>query len=138
MRISDWSSDVCSSDLHRHDALRPLAGGDVGTERQLRHGGAGFCREAEPQGRAGMPVPDLDRIDAVPVRALARLQQEIDRRRARPAGGVGLRITEGLGEIPTFGMRLQAERGDDLVCGHAYRSEEHTSELQSLMRISNA
>src|SRR3546814_18558334 len=77
-----------------------------------------------------MPVPDLDRIDAVPVRALARLQQEIDRRRARPAGGVGLRITEGLGEIPTFGMRLQAERGDDLVCGHAYI----TSSLRMISR----
>src|SRR3546814_19375239 len=94
MRISDWSSDVCSSDLHRHDALRPLAGGDVGTERQLRHGGAGFCREAEPQGRAGMPVPDLDRLDAVPVRALARLEQE-DRKSVVEGKRVSVRVELG-------------------------------------------
>src|SRR3546814_8972945 len=36
MRISDWSSDVCSSDL-RDDvgAARPIALGDAGIERRL-------------------------------------------------------------------------------------------------------
>src|SRR3546814_2185421 len=32
MRISDWSSDVCSSDLHRGDALVGVAG-DVAARR---------------------------------------------------------------------------------------------------------
>src|SRR3546814_2432972 len=35
--------------------------------------------------------------------------------------------------------RSRADAGDGtLGCGHAFRSEEHTSELQSLMRISYA
>src|SRR3546814_5579803 len=34
MRISDWSSDVCSSDLHREvGVLRPAAGNDALSER---------------------------------------------------------------------------------------------------------
>src|SRR3546814_1581948 len=34
MRISDWSSDVCSSDLHSH--LRPAWGGGLGHDLLLR------------------------------------------------------------------------------------------------------
>src|SRR3546814_6271044 len=94
MRISDWSSDVCSSDLgaeHRgqyiveimRDAARELA--DRLHLRRLR---------------------DL----ALEARFLARiLEAEQHRRLAQPA------------------------HPDD-----AHRSEEHTSELQSLMRISYA
>src|SRR3546814_20210244 len=38
MRISDWSSDVCSSDLHEIDVLDIAAVGlDAGTFRQLDH-----------------------------------------------------------------------------------------------------
>src|SRR3546814_11395811 len=36
MRISDWSSDVCSSDL---EALRDAFGQDHGVDRPLGHGG---------------------------------------------------------------------------------------------------
>src|SRR3546814_11943667 len=43
MRISDWSSDVCSSDLAGGDLLRP-------DRRALRLDGAGAVR-ALPQGR---------------------------------------------------------------------------------------
>src|SRR3546814_17317078 len=42
MRISDWSSDVCSSDLCRHHGLPgdrlPAGGGAAGRERLARHG----------------------------------------------------------------------------------------------------
>src|SRR3546814_7595280 len=92
MRISDWSSDVCSSDLPQDD--RHQAGG-----RQ----------------RPG----DADQEALV----------EQDRRRA---GATGQRRSTGLEALLP------------LSCGHAAteqigrRSEEHTSELQSLMRISYA
>src|SRR3546814_6456477 len=35
MRISDWSSDVCSSDLHHRVAARDLVGREHGGARQL-------------------------------------------------------------------------------------------------------
>src|SRR3546814_5411277 len=102
MRISDWSSDVCSSDL-----LRP----------------AGPLREPAQRG------------ESVDFRVL----------------NVGSGAAEaGFGEWP---MRLVADHAQPLVGGrpvplpalagkrvHAVagiRSEEHTSELQSLMRLSH-
>src|SRR3546814_2560673 len=92
MRISDWSSDVCSSDL------RP---GRI---------------SKRPHGHPALP--DLPAIPepaaAPPVRfALPRLQ------RSHPSGPPQVR------RKPTLDSREP-------------RSEEHTSELQSLMRISYA
>src|SRR3546814_9961072 len=104
MRISDWSSDVCSSDLrrascqpHRLDALRPSHSGPVedaakrqcrinrreGASRPGRRSDAACRRRSGLVGPASPPGPFLK--------------------------GIGLT-----------------------------RSEEHTSELQSLMRISYA
>src|SRR3546814_7297283 len=36
MRISDWSSDVCSSDLYRHEPLTGAAGGEAVGEADAR------------------------------------------------------------------------------------------------------
>src|SRR3546814_8769292 len=90
-RISDWSSDVCSSDL-----------------------GAGRRRSA----RAHLPVPSARRAvrrtaDAADPRRSLDLPRPPAVRRAHP------RMAEDA---------AQEER----------RSEEHTSELQSLLRISYA
>src|SRR3546814_1886332 len=101
MRISDWSSDVCSSDL---------PAGRAG-------GGGGFA------GRAGR-----DRADDVPGRG----DQAAAGGQALPRAGAGrarrLRA-RGLLQLP-FADGAHAALRD--------RSEEHTSELQSLMRISYA
>src|SRR3546814_4471846 len=95
MRISDWSSDVCSSDL--------LA------ERRSRHGGRGG-RMAEGRVRpAGRSLPRTRRND----------------RRIRAGHACALDA----GEAGVRGQICLIPR-----C----RSEEHTSELQSLMRISYA
>src|SRR3546814_9147209 len=101
MRISDWSSDVCSSDL-RHRARR-LAGG-VGDPRRPRRG------RADAQLHPG---------------------QDGDSRRGRRVGGKGKERQ--MTEQRPLGPRTTP--GDDFV---AARSEEHTSELPSLMRISYA
>src|SRR3546814_9647000 len=85
MRISDWSSDVCSSDL----------GGPTHPERD----------------RAGDPQSLL---------LARRPRRGADRRRQRHAGDAGRPL-----------RRLWPVRAKR-------RSEEHTSELQSLMRISYA
>src|SRR3546814_8552696 len=118
MLIRDWSSDVCSSDL-------------VGTERDAR--GAGQRREiddqfglvlarfgervAEHQPAFGIGVADLDR------QSLAALEHV--------AGAEGIRRNR------IFGRGDKAVKADRQP-GRHHRSEEHTSELQSLMRNSYA
>src|SRR3546814_1284266 len=94
MRISDWSSDVCSSDL------RP-AGIGAGQEVDA----AAFLE--------GAVWPDA--LDHHHVRLQAIEEGRADDERALPVA-----------------------EPHALPVGDAERSEEHTSELQSLMRISYA
>src|SRR3546814_4541752 len=95
MRISDWSSDVCSSDLRIVVDGEPLPA--AGASRLFRyHKPRGeITTTHDPQGRTTV----FDRLPA---------------------------------ELP----RLQAVGRLDI--NSEGRSEEHTSELQSLMRISYA
>src|SRR3546814_1683298 len=102
MRISDWSSDVCSSDL-RAGAPAALSRGD----RQLRNGAADQLRPLPPTG-AGLAGQCADPVEGPAARA-------------RGAGS-----------------DRAAGRSDPARAAAAHRSEEHTSELQSLMRISYA
>src|SRR3546814_7590069 len=102
MRISDWSSDVCSSDL----------------------GTAGGC--------------DLGRQPALGPALSQRGDAVASRRRGRSE--------EGTCQIRAYGRRQPSARARHIALRHARsepfratpRSEEHTSELQSLMRISYA
>src|SRR3546814_18939698 len=49
MRISDWSSDVCSSDLDRRTRTRRVAIGEPRTARTVEIvGGGGIVHEARP------------------------------------------------------------------------------------------
>src|SRR3546814_5087352 len=100
MRISDWSSDVCSSDLREMD---DAIVGKVGAVLDRRVG-EGAPREQRP-GRAAHGV--------------ARRDQFVGRDRAAPLRDVPQAVGVG-------------------AAAHRARSEEHTSELQSLMRISYA
>src|SRR3546814_7572222 len=103
MRISDWSSDVCSSDLS-----------------------AAFPASVSPESAR-----------AAPAAGVGTLKRFI---RVYPCSSVanGLRTRAAL--MVAFGgvARQAAQRGDRFVVFEAVRSEEHTSELQSLMRISYA
>src|SRR3546814_4401098 len=93
MRISDWSTDVCSSDLERVAVAR-----EVGRE-------TAFVAHRGHQALVGEPF-----------------LQRVENLRSAAHG---------------FHDRIRAHRHD-----HEFleidRSEEHTSELQSLMRISYA
>src|SRR3546814_2228571 len=103
MRISDWSSDVCSSDLLDHD------GGEEG-ERD-RGDGAGDERSN------------------------GRRRQ---RRSAAPLAGHSVAVDRG-DDAGALTRCVQQDRGGRAAIHAARtRSEEHTSELQSLMRISYA
>src|SRR3546814_1882367 len=109
MRISDWSSDVCSSDLiaaiHRLiDGMAP----DAHEKRLMHEDTLALVLMAMGDAQLGGPMAEALALPRDTARALAT---EL--------------IT---GRIGTF----WAEQGGKP------RSEEHTSELQSLMRISYA
>src|SRR3546814_7050361 len=110
MRMSDWSSDVFSSDLLRWCASTAEGADDRGGPAVvLEHGG-----QQVRGGRLAAGAGDADDGDAP--------------RGAAPEG----RCEGAHGPA----------HGGDLQLGHRHvdrpRSEEHTSELQSLMRISYA
>src|SRR3546814_9193969 len=114
MRISDWSSDVCSSDL-----LVRIARGQ-GDPRALPreapcHGGAEACPRADDE-HSLRHRPSL--LAPGPVG-----------RRGGNHSRRGSRQRKADVEAIAGGMRIGT---------HDVRSEEHTSELQSLMRISYA
>src|SRR3546814_7722102 len=102
MRISDWSSDVCSSDLVNTFVL----------------GGHGDTM---------VPVTRYSTVNGIPVPDLVKMglftQDKIDAIVKRTRGGGG---------------EIVALLGTGSAFYAPARSEEHTSELQSLMRISYA
>src|SRR3546814_3647551 len=139
MRISDWSSDVCSSDLGA-DLLvggwdgRGRVAGDGARGRQSSR--AALCLRADrlqhPRRRAHvarvyravLEHPSLD-LTHCPV----RVERSRDTHRLW-ATTMGVSTS-----LDTSGI----QDGVDLRHGALWsRSEEHTSELQSLMRISYA
>src|SRR3546814_4983951 len=119
MRISDWSSDVCSSDLEHR--VRPDALGRLHRHQPVA------AAAAEHQ-------PDLERVGYNHDRA--RLVEQLVRdRRLRDRLDVGQHAHR----VGRTGVLLgSGMRGGGGAHGQQHRSEEHTSELQSLMRISYA
>src|SRR3546814_7681523 len=116
MRIRDWSSDVCSSDLRspRQPARPPTLG--LRRRRGARAASRRLCSLALRRGR-WRDYPGAER------RAMRR-----DNRRG--GRSVGCRA-------PRRGTPTPSRR-HILTVQRKMRSEEHTSELQSLMRISYA
>src|SRR3546814_8901922 len=114
MRISDWSSDVCSSDLGEA-GLQPIA----------------FSAE-----RSGWDGQKFATVDAphgfwLSIRALSDLLYTAD---------LGAVSTINCCALADLGSFLRHGGGDrkSKSCGHKSRSEGHTSELQSLMCSSYA
>src|SRR3546814_10766974 len=104
MRISDWSSDKCSSDLVAGPPVRPS-----GTLAELQNG-----------------------VDHLLSALDAGAEILVDR-----LGGGNEGILVGLVHRDAARLQLVQQVGLHLG-GRLVRSEEHTSELQSLMRISYA
>src|SRR3546814_1916770 len=114
MRISDWSSDVCSSDLQAEAEAR------LSTARaQLAQGGTG-----EELGEA-LDSPVISQLRAQRARVSAE------------AAALSQRYGPGHPDLQRAQEQLRDL--DKEINGEVRRrSEEHTSELQSLMRISYA
>src|SRR3546814_8771077 len=110
MRISDWSSVVCSSDLQSSDWLRaPTPSASV---NWIRFSGSRLHR------------PPLNRLASGP---------------PGMGGNVGCFLWRGKGNNPArLVLLILGEAANETDKTGLPRSEEHTSELQSLMRISYA
>src|SRR3546814_3496882 len=121
MRISDWSSDVCSSDLCQRRTLRAAAA----------------------QRRRAALLPGEPRLAHAARHALVRGGRPGAHPRAHALPPPGSADLEGLpadgGRHERHLLRGARVAGPGLVSAAGrLRSEEHTSELTSLMRISYA
>src|SRR3546814_7775735 len=144
MRISDWSSDVCSSDLSWSGIPRTWIVDD-GCLRATRASEAFACRQVAPRpdGQPGQRNPaDADAPDCHHVKAHLRarvaqlpalhaLEREAQADLVLPAD---LARRQCAAAVLQAVVELAPSVGRDL----AARSEEHTSALQSLMRLSYA
>src|SRR3546814_4939083 len=119
MRISDWSSDVCSSYL------------DAVLHHQVRGSHAGKQRD--------LLVPVLDRVPGAELERPAPVLHAhfLLRQRQADAAAALLAPDAQLADLAQHREHRIGVAGVD-ACLHAGRSEEHTSELPSLMRISYA
>src|SRR3546814_7966568 len=133
MRISDWSSDVCSSDLVEHGLPSlPWAQPQPGA-----HVARASMTYLHSQAEAGTGCPLTMTFASVPALRLQpdlaelwvpkALATEYDPRNVGMAHKAGV----------TLGMAMTEKQGGTDVRANT-RSEEHTSELQSLMRNSYA
>src|SRR3546814_5992024 len=136
MRISDWSSDVCSSDLDVADLLDDERGQSerwLVEEQDLRLG-----HQRPPDGHH-LLLAAREVAGGVAAAALQHREEVhhavvglVDPLLVPPGEGAGAEVL------------VDGELGEDPPALHhlgqagAHRSEEHTSELQSLMRISYA
>src|SRR3546814_6473539 len=119
MRISDWSSDVCSSDLAAE--VEQLGGAPV-ADRGAENGGT----EADDDAAA---VP----LCAVAGGDVADLVSDHPRQLGLAAG----QRHEAAGDVDVAAGQREGVHHRRIEYREG-RSEEHTSELQSLMRISYA
>src|SRR3546814_8134040 len=149
MLISDWSSDVCSSDLARHlsgdkaDRCPRLV--DHGTDHRHRSGRAGFYRIARIQRRL---EPELARSQIITRGKVFDVnisrRPDVGRQIGYDGGtqAIALRphtIFCSVDQYLVFRQRLMPRNNRECLSdGPRNRSEEHTSELQSLMRTSYA
>src|SRR3546814_3765563 len=117
MRISDWSSDVCSSDLVVVDVG---CGAGVNSVFCARHGAYVYAIDREPQ-----------------------VIREVRARLSIEAGGTHAALVSDANPLP-----LEDGMATRVICTEVLqhvddpqqvlaelRSEEHTSELQSLLRL---
>src|SRR3546814_8535508 len=128
MRISDWSSDVCSSDLlsrgdHRRARLyRDPARNQPDAGAVAAQSGGRFGR-IEPQHPLSQGLLMRAGLLLLPLLVLAACKDEPD---------FDTRYDKAAKEIEARAKAMDADIAED----EEARSEEHTSELQSLMRIS--
>src|SRR3546814_4494335 len=132
MRIRDWSSDVCSSDLHASHSV-----GDLVVLNGWGVGGThlgGYAEVARVPGDWLVPLPDaISEVQAMGIGTAGYTAMlcvmALERHGITPDSGPVL-VTGAAGGVGSVAIAVLGKLG--------YRSEEHTSELQSPMRNSYA
>src|SRR3546814_3497657 len=144
MRISDWSSDVCSSDLRQLDQgpgpwLQPGHSRtdtalclSVNSECRIR---GQPCRHQFGQLRV-VGLPDVVSVEAFELGVVEAGGGPADAAEIEPLDGLCGADDLVVAVPPAEAQQVVAQRLRQVA--HLPRSEEHTSELQSLMRISYA
>src|SRR3546814_3163257 len=131
MRISDWSSDVCSSDLEELvllvDLLVEIIAPDQEIDRAVEIGSeAHFLGEGVDRDVVALAT---DQVGSGEVRILVGEGAHLAIGRDRGQRHIAQIIVD---------LRRSAVILDPVLRQEIIRSEEHTSELQSLMRFSYA
>src|SRR3546814_4899654 len=137
MRMSDWSSDVCSSDLGDVEPVHFLAG-RAGLDRHQRlsqHLGCVLLHLVDRLRQAHAALGVRGRTDELALAATTCMDLRLDDiKRPGEFFGSGSRLFSGEGGIARRNRRAELRKQ---FLG-LIRSEEPPSELQSLMRISYA
>src|SRR3546814_8933218 len=121
MGISDWSSDVCCSELPFRASIRQdLAADEAGRLLRTRS-----------------VVRDLSREMAMAA-ALEESERRFEQLFAKAPAGIALIAPAGAIQECNVALGRLIGRDPQALRSVSLRSEEHTSELQSLMRISYA
>src|SRR3546814_9306806 len=126
MRISDWSSDVCSSDLKK--VLKEIrTRGDIILFIDELHTlvGAGAAEGAIDAASILKPMLARGELQTIGATTLDEYRKHLEKDAA-----LERRFQKIVVEEPTVAHTIEILKG--------LRSEEHTSELQSLMRTSYA
>src|SRR3546814_10745412 len=161
MRISDWSSDVCSSDLVQPAERAQAARRQHADVLQVALAPAAVALGVVDQGRRRLLEAAAEIVRQPDLPAGAPQQRRLDEVVAEDLAAEGLSarqhrqpavLDEGLHAddrvvAPVVGIALQpvgeagregraVDAAGELLAACEERSEEHTSELQSLMRNS--
>src|SRR3546814_2704702 len=134
-RISDWSSDVCSSDLFAPDVSESPAAGALRTLQEV-------AGETLPEDSAELFAALLDKSQDELVRLLAvcvaSTVDVVTPRASQHQPGAELAQAVGLDMAAWWKPTAEGYFRHIAKPAILERSEEHTSELQSLIRISYA
>src|SRR3546814_5868395 len=133
MRISDWSSDVCSSDLAACQRCRSEEAACQRQQARRQHIPPAALTHIAETDKGEQASPRAGAIETADARRLGHAERRLPLERAKHFQPAGQRLHDiGIGGIAGRAHRI------DLSPLLDYRSEEHTSEPQSLMRISYA
>src|SRR3546814_4277043 len=134
MRISDWSSDVCSSDLaHGYSASKGIPGL---RRAQASYYARRFGVELDPETEVVVTLGSKEGLANLAQAITAPGDVVLAPNPSYPIHTFGFIIAGAtIRSVPTTPDERYWESLDRAI---AFRSEEHTSELQSLMRTSYA
>src|SRR3546814_5154920 len=130
MRISDWSSDVCSSDLYSSASIV------IQLLVQIMPSLKAIPKEGESGRRR---ITQWSRIGAIPLAIFQAAGIATALQSGGATGGIQAVYSPGMGFIMpavvaltagTMFLMLVGEQVTERGVGHGVRSEEHTSELQ--------